>query len=66
MLFQLLDSLKSVKGDLKAEEKIYKEYGMKNSDMNVIRKFVNSPSIGEEVSKVNEGEKEVELRAVWV
>lgn len=34
--------------------------------MEGVRRWVNSPSIGEEVVEIKDGERVVELRAIWV
>lgn len=34
--------------------------------MRQVRKYVNSPSVGEDEVRVEEGEEIVEMKAVWV
>lgn len=65
ILSNLFDRLKTLPSGT-TPGSVYKEYGMDPEVMRRLRRWVNSPSIGEEVTSVEEGEKKVELRAVWV
>ncbi|KAI9632322.1 uncharacterized protein MKK02DRAFT_40625 [Dioszegia hungarica] len=65
LLSSLLDKLKSLPpgGD---PAPLYAEYSMDAKTMEGVRRWVNSPSIGEEDVEIKDGERVVELRAVWV
>ena len=45
---------------------LYAQFNMSKDSMDVLRRYVNSPSVGEDVVRVEEGERIVEMRAVWV
>lgn len=65
LLSQLFDEMKGVKtpGD---RQRVYDKYAMSEADMAVVRRWVNSPSVGE-VEVVNvEGEEVTEMKALWV
>lgn len=65
LLSSLLDKLKSLPpgGD---PLPIYREYAMDPGTMERLRRWVNSPSVGQDVVRVEEGERIVEMHAVWV
>lgn len=65
LLNQLFDEIKGAKGP-EARRRLYDRYGMDVEVMEVMRRRVNSPSVGE-VEVVNvEGEEVTEMKALWV
>lgn len=64
-LNQLFDDLKTVRTDTE-RKRLYARYGMDEETMRVLRKWTNSPSVGD-VETVNvEGEEVTEMKALWV
>lgn len=70
LLINLLDRLKTLPANgattSKAVQDLYAQFNMSKDSMDVLRRYVNSPSVGEDVVRVEEGERIVEMRAVWV
>jgi hypothetical protein len=64
LLISLLDRLKTVPPS--EAEGLYKQFNMSKDSMDVLRAWVNSPSVGEDEVRVEEGERIVEMKAVWV
>jgi hypothetical protein len=65
VLNQLLDDLKTVR-TASEKKRLYDRYGMTEETMSVLRKWTNSPSVGD-VEIVNvDGEEVTEMKALWV
>ncbi|RSH94382.1 hypothetical protein EHS25_004185 [Saitozyma podzolica] len=65
LLISLLDRLKTLPPGTEPS-KVYGEYGMDANTMSEIRRWVNSPSVGEDEVRVEDGNRIVEMKAIWV
>lgn len=69
-LSSLLDAFKSLPPGRDAEA-LYKRAGLEKEQLAGVRRWVNSPSVGGEATRVEEGASQVmqqitELQAVWI
>ncbi|ORY25258.1 hypothetical protein BCR39DRAFT_292189 [Naematelia encephala] len=65
LLISLLDNLKELPPGSDPTH-LYKKFGVDQSLIGEVRKWVNSPSIGDEIVLVDEGEEQKFLPAIWV
>ena len=65
LLSRLFDELKGCKTD-QARQQVYDRYSLKSADVETMRRWVNSPSVGEIKTYPLPGGEETEMKAVWV
>ena len=65
LLSQLLDELKSVRTQNDVN-RLYNHYGLDKEQMDVVRRWVNSPSVGDVNVSYAEGGEVTEMKAIWV
>ncbi|KAK4683971.1 hypothetical protein P7C73_g6235, partial [Tremellales sp. Uapishka_1] len=65
LLTNLLDELKTLPPSA-SPAALYKSYGVDEASLTTLRKYINSPSIGKDEVTIVNGERIVEMKALWV